>query len=140
MAWTKFGPGTVTYTVDAGTPVSFAGEVKGGGINHAYEEVGEAITYLDGTGDPASEVRGDSVTFECDFDLSASGFYNFMWTNDTLDAAIVYTPNTAGGASWAGTVRVKLPETASADAFGAKISGTVNHQFVGNATFTPATA
>jgi hypothetical protein len=140
MAWTKFGPGTVTYTIDAGTPQDFAIEVKGGGIGHAYESVGDATTYLDGSGEPASEVRGDSLTLNCDFDLGTTGFYAFLFTNDLKDAAVTYTPNTAAGASWAGTVRLRLPDGATGESFGSKIGGTVEHQFVGQATFTPAVA
>lgn len=140
MPFTKFGPGTVTYTIGSpGTPTEFAQEVKGGGIQHSYEEVGEATTYLDGTAETPTEVRADSITLDCDFDLGAAGFYNFMYTNDGASATLDYTPNTLDGAGWAGTVKIKLPDGATADSFGAKLSGTVEHAFIGPATFTPAT-
>lgn len=137
MAWTKFGPGTVTFTVGAGPAQSFSQEVKGGGIAHAYEEVGEATTYMDGSTDPASEIRADSLSLDCDFDLGSAGFYAFLFANDLTDAETVYTPNTAAAAKWEGTVRLKLPEDATADAFGAKITGTVVMPFVGPVEFTP---
>lgn len=140
MAWTKFGAGTVTYTIgEPGTPVSFSQEVKGGGINHEYESVGEATTYLDGTTDPASETRADKLTLDCDFDLGSAGFYAFLFDNDLSDATVDFTPNTAAAASWSGTVRLKLPDGATADEFGAKLSGTVEHSFVGAVEFTPGT-
>jgi hypothetical protein len=139
MAWTKFGPGTVIYTVDA-APVDFSIEVKGGGIKHAYNDVGEAITYLDGTTDPAGAQRVDSVSLICDFDFGAAGYYAFLEAHDLEDVQIEFTPSSASGASWAGTVRLRLPESASAESFGAKIGGTVVHQFVGKALFTPGAA
>jgi hypothetical protein len=140
MANTKFGPGTVSYTIGAGPAVSFEQEVKGGGIEHEYEEVGESTTYLDGTTDPAGEVRADKLTLDCDFDLGAGGFYAFLMSNDLVDADVEYTPNTAAAASWSGTVRLKLPDGAVADEFGAKLSGTVEHSFVGPVVFTPTPA
>jgi hypothetical protein len=139
MAATKFGAGTVAYTIAAATPVSFEQEVKGGGIEHEYTEVGEDTTYLDGTTDPASEVRADTLTLDCDFTLGSAGFYAFLFDNDLADAEVVYTPNTAAAAKWEGTVRLKLPDGAKADEFGAKLTGTVTHKFVGPVEFTPGT-
>jgi hypothetical protein len=138
MAWTKFGEGTLTYTIDAGTPVSFAQEVKGGGIEHEYTEVGEDTTYLDGTEDPAGEIRADHYVADCDFDLGAAGFYNFMYTNDLQSATVEFTPNDTASASWTGTVRLKLPDGAKGEKFGSKLSGSVKHSFIAPATFTPA--
>lgn len=137
MPATRFGPGTVSFTINAGTPETFEQEVKGGGVNHAYDDVGEDTTYLDGTTDPAGKARTDTVTLDCDFDLSsATGFYQFLFTNDLVDATVAFTPNTAAGASWGGTVRLMLPDGAVADEFGAKMEGTVELQFVGPCTFT----
>lgn len=136
MAWTSFGPGTVSLTVGGGTASSFEQEVKGGGVKHEYEDVGEDTTYLDGTTDPAGKQRSDSVTLDCDFDLSsAAGFYGFLYSNDLQDAEIEFTPNSAAGATWTGTVRLQLPEEASADEFGAKMTGTVTLDFVGPCVF-----
>lgn len=140
MAWTTFGPGTITLTVGGGTAESFEQEVKGGGVNHEYEDVGDNVTYLDGTTDPAGKNRTDTVTLDCDFDLSSSaGFYAFLMTNDLADATIDFAPNTASGASWSGTVRLMLPDGAVADEYGAKMSGTVELPFVGPCTFSAGT-
>ena len=137
MAFTKFGPGTVTYTVGAGTPTEFAQEVKAATVSHEYEDVGDPTTYLDVSADVPGQVRGDSVTLTCDFDLGSAGFYNFLYTNDGTQATLAYTPNTADGASWSGTVQLRLPDAVAADSFGAKLSGDVTHPFVGPVTFTP---
>lgn len=140
MAWTKFGAGTVTLTLTAGSAQSFAIEVKGGGIEHAYEDVGEDTTYLDGTTDPAAKVRGDTLTLDCDFDLSSpTGFYTYLFDNDLADATVDYTPNTVDGAHWTGTVRLQLPEEVTAEEFGAKIGGTVKLPFVGKSVFDNTT-
>lgn len=142
MAWTKFGAGTVTLTLlEGGTAQDFAIEVKGGGIEHAYEDVGEDTTYLDGTTDPAAKVRGDTLTLDVDFDLSsATGLYGFLFANDLQDATVDYTPNTAAGAHWTGTVRLQLPEEATAEEFGAKVTGTVKLPFVGPSVFAQGAA
>lgn len=136
---TRFGPGTCTFTVTGGTASSFEQEVKGGGILHEYEDVGDPVTYLDGTADPAGKQRGDKLTLDCDFSLGSSGFYAFLFANDLAEATVDFVPNTADGAAWAGTVRLQLPDQAAADEYGAKISGTVEMDFVGYSTFTPST-
>lgn len=137
MAWTPFGPGTMTVTVDAGTPLSFAIEVKGGGIEHEYTEVGEDTTYLDGTEDPAGELRADHFTADCDFDLGPDGLYNYLFTNDLTDATVAFAPHTATGAEWTGPVRLKLPDGVKGEKFGSKMSGSIKWSFVGPCTFTP---
>ena len=138
MAWTTFGPGTVSLTVSGGTAATFEQEVKGGGVTHEYEDVGEDTTYLDGTTDPAGKARTDTVTLDCDFDLgSADGFYAFLYENDLADATVTFTPNTAAGATWTGTVRLQLPDGAVGEEFGGKMSGTVELASVGALTFTP---
>lgn len=135
MAWTKFGAGTVTFTIDTGTAQDFSVEVKGGGVEHEYDDVGEDTTYLNGVTDPAGKARQDTLTLDCDFDLSsATGFYGFLYANDLADAQTAFTPAT-GGASWSGTVRLMLPDGAVADEFGAKMSGTVKLPFVGLSVF-----
>jgi hypothetical protein len=139
MAATKFGPGTVTFTVDVGTPEAFEQEIKSGGITHEYETVGDDVTYLDGNLVPAEETRADKLTLECDFDLGSAGFYNFLFTNDLTEATAEYTPNTANTAKWAGTVRLKLPNEAKGEEFGAKLAGTVELAFVGPVVFTSGT-
>jgi hypothetical protein len=141
MGWTRFGAGTVTFTIAAGTPQDFSVEVKGGGVEHEYDDVGEDTTYLDGTTDPAGKQRNDSLTLDCDFDLSsATGFYNFLYTNDLADSDVQFTPNTLAGANWSGTVRLMLPDGAVADEFGAKMSGTVDLPFIGACVFAAAGA
>lgn len=138
MAWTKFGPGTLTYTIAEGTATEFAQEVRAVTIAHEYEEVGEAVTYLDGTSDVPGSTRNDSVTAECDFDLGSAGFYNFLFQNDGATATVSYIPSTADGATWGGAVQLRLPEDVAAEGFGAKLTGSVTHPFVGPVSFTPA--
>jgi hypothetical protein len=140
MAATRFGPGTLTFTIDAGTPADFAAEVKGGGVTHSYENVGDPITYLDGTAEPVGATRIDGLTFEVDNDLTAAGLYQFLLTNDLVLADFVYTPNTASGASWAGIVQLRLPDGVQGESYGAKLTGSVELAGSGPFTFTAATA
>lgn len=140
MAKTTFGPGVLTYTISGGTATEFAQEVRAVTITHEYEEVGESVTYLDGSSDVPGVMRADSITADCDFDLGTTGFYNFLSVNDGQQCGVVYTPNTVDGASWAGNVRLRLPEDVSAESFGAKLAGSVTHPFIGTVAFTPAGA
>ena len=136
MAWTPFGPGTVSLTVGGGTAANFEQEVKGGGVEHEYEDIGDKTTYLDSSVSPAGKARTDTVTLDCDFDLGSTGFYQFLFTNDLAEAEISFVPNTAATAEWSGTVLLTLPDGATADEYGAKMSGTVELVFVGPCTFT----
>jgi hypothetical protein len=138
MAATKFGPGTVTFTVvtPPGTAASFEQEAKGGGITHEYEDIGESVVYLDGSSTPVSATRADTLSLDCDFNLGAAGFYKFLFDNDLQQATAEFTPETAVGAKWAGTVQLRLPGEVTGEEFGALLTGTVELAFVGPAVFT----
>ena len=132
-----FGPGTMTIGT---TPLAFECEVLGGKVTHAYEDVGEARTMLCGTERPSSKKRTDGLSFNLENDLSAAGLYAYLVTNDLTEVPFDYTPNTANGASWTGSVQVTLPSEIGADEFGAPIVSAVEWAGVGAFTFTPAAA
>lgn len=132
-----FGPGTITL---GATPLDFSCEVLGGRVTHTYEEVGETRTMLCGTAKPSSKSRTDGLSFDLENDLTDTGMYSYLLANDLTEAAFVYTPNTADGASWAGTVQLVLPADIGADEFGAPIVSSVEFAGVGAFTFTPSTA
>lgn len=131
-----FGPGTMTI---GATPLAFECEVLGGRVTHAYEDVGESRTMLCGTARPASKKRTDGLSFALENDLSASGLYAYLVTNDLAEAPFAYEPNTANGATWTGTVQLTLPGDIGADEYGAPIVSAVEWGGVGLFTFTPAT-
>lgn len=135
-AATPFGPGTIEVGA-TGSEVDFAGEVLGGTVTHTYEDVGDQRTMLDGTVRAATRTRIDGLTFSVENDLTAAGLYQFCVTNDGTDQTFTYTPNTAAGASWAGTVSVALPAEIGADEFNAPIVSDVEWSGVGKFTFTP---
>lgn len=139
--WTRFGPGTLKFTVltPPGTATAFEQEVRAVTVGHEYEEVGESVTYLDGTNDPAGARRSDKLSAECDFDLGSAGFYKFLFTNDMKNATCEYVPNTTKAAKWAGTVRLQLPTEVTAEEWQAKLTGTVELPFVGAVVFTSGT-
>jgi hypothetical protein len=130
-----FGPGTMTL---GATPQAFDCEVLGGKVTHAYEDVGEARTMLCGTVRPSSKARTDGLAFELENDLSATGLYKYLLTNDLTNVVFAYTPNTARGAKWAGTVQLTLPAEIGADEYGAPIVSSVEWAGVGAFTFTPS--
>jgi len=136
-SYTAFGPGTVT--IGAGT-LDFSCEVLGGAVTHEYEDVGESRTTLCGEQRPAGKRRSDGLKFSVENDLTASGLYQFLVTNDLTEQGFVYTPNTADAAKWEGTVLVTLPAEIGADEFGAPIASDVEWAGTGGAfTFTAAT-
>ena len=136
-AFTTFGPGTITLGT---TPVDFSGEVLGGKVTHAYEDIGEARTMLNGDVRPASRKRTDGLTFNLENDLTAAGLYQYLVTNDLQTVAFDFTPNDADAASWAGEIVLTLPADIGADEFGAALASAVEWAGVGAFTFTPATA
>ena len=56
------------------------------------------------------------------------------------EIAFAYTPNTAAGAKWQGTIVATLPSEIGADEYGSPIVSSVDWAGVGAFTFTPATA
>lgn len=135
--WEPLGPATITIGADPGT--NFSGEFKNVKITHAYEEIGEARTMLDGTERPATEKRTDGVTGDVENDLTAAGLYQYAYTNDLTQQAIVIE-QTGSGATWAGTIKVKLPADVGGDAFGEPIVSAIEWTGVGAFTFTAGTA
>jgi len=131
------GPGTLTVGT---VPTDFSCEVSGGKVTHSYDSVGESRTMLCGTERPEAKKRTDGFTFNVENDLGASGMYAYLFTNDLTEQPVVYTPNTANGAEWSGTVQLTLPSDIGADEFGAPIVSSVEWLGVGPFTFTPAAA
>jgi len=132
---TVLGPGTVTIGV---TPMDFSAECKGAKILHNYEDVGEATTYLDGHTHGQAQSRTDGFGASLDNDLSAAGLYAYLYTNDLTEQPLTYTPNTAAGASWTGTVKLTLPDEIGADEFGTPIASEVEWASPGQFEFVPA--
>lgn len=132
------GPGTLTF--GTGTPSDFAGEVLGASITHDYEEVGESRTMLDGTPRAASKRRNDGLKVSVENDLTAAGLYQYLSDNDLQEVEFTFTPNTAAGAKWIGTVVATLPSEVGADEYGTPIVSDAELAGVGEFTFTPAGA
>jgi hypothetical protein len=137
--WVPLGPGTLTLGT---APKDFSGECLGASVKHTYTDVGDNRIMLDGTARAASKVRVDGFKCKVENDLTANGLYQFLQTNDLTDQAITYTPNTAGAAKWAGTVKVQLPDEIGADEFGKPIISEPEWDASGGTgkfTFTPGT-
>jgi hypothetical protein len=137
------GPGTMSLEVVTGTPMDFSAYMKKMGIKHAYEDVGEATVYLDGSKDSPNRTRA-ADTFEGEFDLNfdADELYDTIQKNDLKNATLTITPRTAGGASFTGLVQLALPETVEGEKFGAKIKATISlvcKEPTGIFAFTPNT-
>jgi hypothetical protein len=130
------GDGTLTLGT---TPTDFSGEVLGAKVTHEYEDIGEKRTMLDGTIRPAQQKRTDGFTASVENDLTASGLYEYLQTNDLVEVALAFTPNTADGASWAGTVVATLPSEVGSDEYGSPIVSDIELKGVGTFSFTPAT-
>ena len=135
----KFGPGTVTITWDGDTPTSIECEVTGGGVGHNYDTVSQATRLCDTTKRPDRLVRaGDTLSLDVTPDFDGPSVYSAFHEHDLEDAQIVFTPNTATGASWAGTVTTQLPSEVSAAEWGEDFTGTIELQSTSTFVFTPA--
>lgn len=134
--FTVLGPGTVTL---GSAPKDFSGEVLGAKITHEYEDIGEARTMLDGTVRPASKRRNDGFSASVENDLTAAGLYKFLLDNDLQQVPLTFTPNSADGAEWEGTVVATLPGEVGSDEFGSPIVSEIELEGVGTFSFTPAT-
>lgn len=134
LTYTKWGVGTVSV---GDTPINFESECEGAVITHEYEDTGEERTMLDGQTIPASAKRTDGFTATIVNSLSAGALYDFLQTNDLTEQAFTFTPNTADGANWAGTVQVRLPADIGADEFGNPIVSEIEWSGVGPFVWTP---
>lgn len=119
---------------------SFETEVTGGSVTHGYDEIERKATLAD-TAKPVPKkvAAGDTVKVNLLNDLSATGYYAFAQTNELKEGTVVYTPNTAAGASWTGTVTVLLPEEVGADEWGAELESSVEFPVTGRLAFTNGT-
>ena len=132
--FTVLGDGTLTLGV---TPSDFSGEVLGAKVTHEYEDIGDKRTMLDGTIRPAQQKRTDGFTASVENDLTAAGIYSYLQSNDLAEVPFVFTPNTADGAKWEGTVVATLPGEIGSDEYGSPIVSDVELKGVGVFTFTP---
>lgn len=139
--WTPFGPGTVIIG-GTGTELDFTCEVLGGSVAHEYEDVGSDRRNLCGDERRAARRRRDRVRFKVENDLTAAGLYAYLYGKGEDPAAepISYTPNTAGGAGWAGSIIPLLPAEIGAGEYAEPIASEVDWPADGLLTFTPATA
>jgi len=139
--YTPFGAGTITISIASGTAEDFSGEVLGGAVGHSYSEVGETRTMLNGDKRSAQLSRDpDTITLSTESDLTSAGLYALCEENDLVEAEVVFTPNTAGAASWSATVRLQLPSEVGSDEWASPIVAEYQWTTVGNAEFTPATS
>lgn len=134
--FTPLGPGTITIGT---APFDFSCEVRGGSVTHAYDTE-DAETMLCGTITPGAASRSDGLTFSLYNDLGTKGLYKYLMDHDLEVVDFTYTPNTADQASWAGSIRLTLPESIGADAFGANIGSEVTWEGASLFTFTPTPA
>jgi len=135
MPFTELGPGTLE--INSG---DYSCEVLGASIGHEYAEVGEQRTMLCGEKRQAKRERTDSLTVSLENDLTSTGLYPYLvGLGDDPDAVtFTYTPNTADGASWSGSIFPLLPSSIGADEYSAPISSEITFPGDGAFTFTAA--
>ncbi len=137
MAETPFGPGTITIGT-AGDELDFSCEVTGGAVTHEYD-VKERKPKLCGTPVSDARTRADGIKFDVENDLGGTGLYAWLQGlgENPAPATLTYTPNTLGGAKWAGDVVPLLPSEIGATEYGDPIASSVEWPAVGTLTFTP---
>jgi hypothetical protein len=134
-SFTVLGDGVLTL---GETPVAFEGEVLGASITHEYDEADQR-RMLSGDVRSGTATRTDGLTASVENDLTAAGLYAYLEANDMTDVPMSFTPNSADGAEWTGTVTCRLPGSIGADEYGTPIVSDVELPGVGKFTFTPAT-
>jgi hypothetical protein len=134
-SFTVLGDGVLTL---GESPAPFEGEVLGASITHEYDEADQR-TMLNGDIRQGNSSRIDGLTASIENDLTASGMYAYLQTNDGQAVPMSFTPNSADGAEWTGTVTCRLPATIGADEYGSPIVSDVELPGVGKFTFVPAT-
>ena len=141
--WYLLGDCTFQLTVPAGgSAVDFAGELKNVYITHAYEAVGEKRTMLDSTIRLPADERTDGVRADVENDLTAAGLYALLHNNDLAEADLVLT-HVNSGASWTGSVILKLPADIGSDEYSNPIVSSIEWAAAGDTarfTFAAATA
>ena len=141
VSFVKFGPGTLTLDVGGvatGSEIEIACQISSGGVQHEYEDTSEALTMLGGCEKGAEASRKDSLVFEHLADLNVGGLYEWLITNDLATVPFAYVPSTAAGASWEGSIQLRLPDGVQADEYGSPLAGAVTWPGVGLFTFTGA--
>jgi len=135
MSTVAFGPGTVTF--DSG---AFSCEVTGGSVTHSYTETERAATLCDTSQPPPTRQPGnDTLKLSLVNDLTTGGLYSYLHSNELNVVPMEWTPNTANGASWTGTVTLTLPDEIGAGAWGDDITSDVELVSPGRFTFTEGT-
>ena len=121
---TPFGPGTVTLGTTAA--LSIECEVTGGSVTHNYSETGDTTTTLCGdTLAPVKTRDPDTIKFDALLDLSDTGMYQYLQTNDLTVVPLEFVPNTAAGYNWSGNIQLTLPTDVTFDSYGEPIKGSV---------------
>jgi hypothetical protein len=139
-SFTTWGPGTFTIKVGAATEVDYSDECLSFTVGHVYTEVGSTRTTLAGNLRRAKSRRDpDTVTIGLEVDLTATGLYALLQTNDLATATLAYTPSTADEATWSGDVELRLPESVEGAEYGAPITASLTLNALTELTFTPQT-
>jgi hypothetical protein len=82
----------------------------------------------------------DSIKLSTESDLTLGGLYDLCQKNDLQLATVTFTPNTLGGASWAGDVILQLPEEIGSEEWASPIVAEYTWQTMDGFVFTPASA
>jgi hypothetical protein len=134
---TRFGPGTISL---GATPTQIECEVTGGSITHNYGETGDTVTTLCGDSiGPTKTREADTIKLDSLLDLTTTGMYTYLQTNDLDIVPFEFTPNTAAAAAWAGDVQLQLPTDVTFDSYGEPIKGSTEWTAQPTFTFTPGT-
>jgi hypothetical protein len=132
------GDGTITI---GDTPFDFSCEVTGASVTHDYEDGEDPVTTLCGQKTAAAgQTRTDGLEFSTLASLESTGLYQYVQSHDLETQKFVFTPNTANGAKWEGSVQLRLPESIGADEYGANIEAEYTWIGMDKFVFTPAVA
>lgn len=134
---TKLGPGTLTLTLGAGTPLDVSCQLVSAQVEWDKNKDDDETTLCGDVvaGDTTYSATLSGTVFQDLAAVSPNGIVEFTWTNKGAECAFEFTPNTAAGATVAGNVTID-PLMIGGDTPKAKMRSDFKWDCVGEPTLT----
>lgn len=134
---TKLGPGTLTVG-PVGTPQDVSCQIQNAVVAWSADTEDD-LKVLCGDTVPGARTYTSTISGTMLEDLSTGGFVDYSWTHRGETQDVVFTPNTADGATVTGQVIIDPLDVGSTDDFGTPMSSDFEWAFVGDPVFAPGT-
>lgn len=126
------GAGTLTLGQSSLSPEA---EITSATVTTSVKD-GDRLDFLSGDSSETPATYSHSVKIKAVQNLTAKGFVGYLYANKGKHEKLVYTPNTADGAKFEGTVRLDPPDAGGDVGTASQVD--IELKFL-DFTFTPAT-